>query len=471
MKKETTAEAALFKDGRGEKGTPRFKRWIFAACLALVFAAGSAVYALTVEAGEYRTAMAFFEENGLSAEGLSRADVKAVYRDITTRSFTCSRTADVMRQSVPGWEIRQAEPTPEELAALWDRNVWRKNESAGEVSYHVDWQYALDEERGLEVVDKCLLECRRDGVLLWSAAFTDFCVEGTSRFGGVTAVWGWNETFSTEETKYGWIALVDETGTVLWQRRLEHHFNWEYIGTVLRRGDGTWAVFSRGDFKFLCLTLLNADGNELSCVKTPVGNLGIKNAALLGDGYVVQLINSLDHDTALLYWLDREGHVTDTCSYEADDCEYHLTDMIEFAGQIYLSGYAVPKQNDEGGRHEIAQVLDYVFSREDYGIGVTDEELTPIVRDNYTAVLLLCDPQGGSPKTFYSVKGSLGGRLSVNGEGLLEWDAESVTTTFFSPATSSFTIGGSCKVFRYTFDSAGVLIGEWDTGETAPYRR
>ena len=94
-----------------------------------------------------------------------------------------------------------------------------------------------------------------------------------------------------------------------------------------------------------------------------------------------------------------------------------------------------------------------------------------MVRDNYTAVLLLCDPEGGAPETFYSVKGSLGGKLTVNDAGELAWDVESVVNTFFSPATSSFTIGGTCQLFRYTFDAAGTLLHQEDTGETVPYRR
>ena len=97
--------------------------------------------------------------------------------------------------------------------------------------------------------------------------------------------------------------------------------------------------------------------------------------------------------------------------------------------------------------------------------------MTPLVRENYTALLLLCDPEGGSPKTFYSVKGSLGESLSVNDSGQLEWHVDSVTSTFFSPATNSFTIGGTCKVFSYTFDAAGNLTEQKDTGDTVPYRR
>ena len=94
-----------------------------------------------------------------------------------------------------------------------------------------------------------------------------------------------------------------------------------------------------------------------------------------------------------------------------------------------------------------------------------------MVRDNYTAVLLVCGPGGGAPETFYSVKGSLGGALALDDAGNLAWDVESVVDTFFSPATNSFTIGGTCWVFRYTFDAAGTLLSQEDTGETTAYRR
>ena len=94
-----------------------------------------------------------------------------------------------------------------------------------------------------------------------------------------------------------------------------------------------------------------------------------------------------------------------------------------------------------------------------------------MLRDNYTAVLFRCDPDGGSPENFYSVKGSLGGKLYVNGAGYLEWDTESITSSFYSPVTSSFTLGGVCKVFQYDFDSEGSLVHQEDTGETVPYRR
>lgn len=451
------------------KQSHRFGWRAAAACIALAAVIGSAAFACAVEAKNYNTAAGFFEEYGLSTEGLSRAEVKAVYRDITEKRFSYGKTADVIRQAVPGWEIEQAEPTPEELAALWDQSLRPKTAARNGATLRADTQYVYDPQRGFDVFDRSVLECRRDGELLWTATFRDFYVEDCSDTAEGTVVWGQNLTLSSDETAYGWVALVNGKGNVKWQRRLEHGFGHEYVSAVLPNFDGTWAVFSKGDAKYLCFTVLDADGNEVRSRKTEVGISGIWNAARLGDGYIIQLGDMTTGKYARLCRMDRDGRLTESFSYEADDCDYHITAMVEFGGRIYLSAYAVPVQNDEGGRDEIADILDCIFHEK--GMAISEAELTPLVRDNYTAVLLLCDPDSGSPETFYSVKGSLGSKLSVNDSNQLEWNVESITSTFFSPATSSFSVGGTCKVFRYVFNVDGTLIGQTDTGETVPYRR
>lgn len=447
---------------------PIFRRWsVLAACLALIVSLAGVTFA--AEAKEYSAAVEFFEDNGLSMEGLSRSDVKAVYRDIAAQRFTYDKTAEVLERAVPGLEIDQREPTPEELAALWNRNVWMNARPKSGISYRVDYQEKPDETRGFDILDRSILECCRDETLLWTVEFPGLyvSVEDILRTSFGTMVWGQNVTWSSEEPTYFTLALVDEGGSILWQRRLDHGFQYEHVERVLDNADGTWAVIGRGDFEYLCLSQYDKDGNELSFCKTQVGNLGIWNAARLGDGYLVQLGHMMGGETARLAKLDREGNLIDNFTYEGKDCDYYIKDMAEFGDQVYLSAYAVPKQTDEGGRHEIANILGYVFERENWEI--SSEELTPLVRDNYTAVLLLCDVEGGAPETFYSVKGSLGGKLSINDAGELMWEVESVVNTFFSPATSSFSIGGTSQVFRYTFDSAGNLLHQEDTGETVPY--
>ncbi len=451
----------------GGKRWKRSGRIAAAACLALVLAVGSAVCVYAADAREYREAVAFFAENDLPTEGLSRTEIKAVYRDITTRRFVYSKTPEVIRKVVSGWEIPKEEPAPEELAALWARRDQDAPENRPGISYRRDFRYKQNGQGG-ETLESCLLECLQDGEPVWTAEFVHFYLDGFSPVKGGTVAWGWNETFSSAERTYAWLAFVDEEGEILWEHPMTHGFQTEYIASVLQNEDGTLAVISRGDLRYLCLSTYASGGEELHFHQTEVGNMGIWNAARMGDGYLVQLGSYNTGDYAHLYRMDRAGNVIDDYAYEGEDCVYHLVDMAEFCGKVYLSAYAVPPQNDEGGRDEIADILDAIIDR---GWTITDEELTPLVRDNYTAVLLLCDPEGGIPQTFYSVGGSLGGKLSVREGECLEWDVESVTSTYWSPITSAYSIGGSCRVFRYTFDSAGVLTGQTETGETVPYYR
>ena len=456
---------------RSEAAAPRrkvlnFRKWgALAACMALAVSLVGVAFA--AEAKEYREAVEFFEDNGLPMEGLSRADVKAVYRDITTQRFTYGKTAVVLERWVPGLEITQREPTPEELAELWNHNFLANSQPKAGISYRRDVQYRLDETLGFDVLDKGVLECCRDGELLWTAEFPNVSIEGSAFTSAGTAVWGRTYRWSSAQPTYGWVARVDEGGNILWQRQLAHGVQNEYVSQVLDNGDGTWAVFSVADHMYFHLCQFDMDGNELGWDEFAVGQLGFGGAARLGDGYLVRLN---DGESEHLVRMDREGNRIYSFTYEEEDCDYQIIDMIEFGGRIYLSAYAVPKQADKwGNRHEIVNILDYVYSRNSWEI--SSEELTPVVRDNYTAVLLLCDPDGGAPETFYSVKGSLGGELAISDSGELVWDVESVTNTYFSPATSSFTIGGTCQVFRYTFDTVGHLLRQEDTGETVRYSR
>ena len=461
-------KTALRKSGI-KNNRRRFNIKIFAPVAAcLILTAGLGGYVIAAEAKEYNAAVNFFEQNGLSAEGLDREELKEVYRDISTNRFTNDKTVEVIRRSLQGAEIPQQEPTPEELAAFWNGNIANSANRGKGIEYRTDCEYKLDETLGFDVFDKSSVECYRDGSSIWKTEFSSFYVEGCVPMSEGIAVWGFTPAWSSEMTTHCWIARLDDDGNKIWECRLDHGFEDEYIGAVLDNGDGTWAIISRGDLEYLCLSQYDMSGSELSFKKTQVGIKGIWNAARLGDGYLVQLGDYIDGVHAHLAKLDRDGNVTDNFIYESDDCDYYIKDMEEFEGNVYLSAYAVPKRTDEGGRYEIADILNYVFNKEDWEI--SSEELTPIVRDNYTAVLLLCDPTGGEPKNFYSVKGSLGGTLAVENDQL-KWNVESIASTFFSPATNSFTIGGNCLVHRYSFDKSGVIIGYEDTGEITRYAR
>ena len=474
-------------DAAISKMRARRVRWsVLAACLALMIIISSAAVAVAAEAREYKAAVTFFEENGLSSSGLTRAEIKEVYRDITTQNFTYGKTAEVMMRTVWGYEIMQTEPTPEELASLWNKN--EENVLIKEKGYDYriktveayddeDWQHVyLSYQQNLSKVN-LFLECYLDGDLIWQSEIKPFHICGAVHTPAGTAVWGYGPniyTSSSYASLTSWIARIDDDGNMVWAKMLYRSFKFELINTIIDNGDGTWAVISRdGNLSSLYLRQFDTDGDELSSKNIDIGNFGIGCAVKLGDGYLVQLGNVLGNvrHTERLIKLDRDGNVLESFSYGEDGVDYYITDMAEFGGKIYLSAYAVPTQTDGGGRDEIANILSYIWkTHKDDLFGVSDEELTPLVQDNYTAVLLVCDTESGEPTTFYSVKSSLGAELQV-ADGKLEWNVQTIVNAVFSPATSSFTIGGTCKVFRYTFDRSGILIEQKDTGETVSYRR
>lgn len=446
-----------------------------AACLVLLISIGF----ITVEAKEYSDAIAFFDEYGLSTEGLSRDDIKAVYKDITTKSFVYAKTAEVIANSlsvdqVGGYEILQDHPTSEDVENLWNyknyHGVFLRPDQQG-IHYAYRSEYKKHDHLDYEIHDKSYLEKYDGDTLLWSVSVSEFWINGYSVVSDGVIAYGETYTWSSNQQSRPWMAKIDTNGNLLWKRMLDNGVKDEYIAEIVENADGSYAVFSRADLKQLCLSQYTKDGKETDCKKIEIGNYGIWNAARFGDGYIVQLGSHMSKEYSKIAKVDRDGNITESFSYSSEDAYYYITDMMEYNGNIYLSAYAVPKaeNGDAGGRDEIAAVLNYLFDHKIWEI--SSEELTPIVRDNYTAMLLVCDPSGGKPQEFYSVKGSLGGKLSLGKDGMLLWDVESITSTFFSPATSAFTIGGSCYVFRYTFDPTGKLFRQEKTGEIVSYHR
>lgn len=463
-----------------------------AACLAIVVTAGSAV-AIIAEAKEYNEAVEYFEENGYSIEGLTRSEVKEIYRDIITQKFENEKTASVIRSKVSGTEISQEEPTSEDISSV----IHTGSKKTG-VTYTSRFKLRYDPKRGYDVPENCI-ECKSNGETLWKTE-----VKGAGAEGGVfhfdggvytsegSAVWGRNCYLDTG-VQVAQLVRIDDSGNVLWANTIDHGFGFEYVVTVLENSDGTWEVFSHGDYRYLCVSRFDADGNETGSTQEDIGEGSyLRHAVLLGEGYIIQVVTDTSGQIADLYKLDSDGNITGNFTYESDDCTYFIADMVEFGGQIYLSGYSVPYKESYSSRYETEGIVEYchgkyneykekvargeIEERDDKDI-VPAEELTPVVRDNYTAVLLICDSESGDPKTFYSVKGSLGGKLSVNGERL-EWNVNSIVSAVYSntyaintPDTEMLSISSICKVWRYCFDSDGELLGQVDTGETDFFRR
>lgn len=95
------------------------------ASLAACFILLTFIVFFTVDVKEYNEAVDFFNEYSLSTDGLEREEIKAVYTDITTKSFSYAKTVEVIKKSlsveqIEGYEGIQENPTPEEVEDLWN---------------------------------------------------------------------------------------------------------------------------------------------------------------------------------------------------------------------------------------------------------------------------------------------------------------------------------------------------------------
>ena len=476
-------------------------RWCaVAASVLIVASAGITTVACVEEAKEYGTAITFFEENGISTVGLTRSEVKAVYRDIISHSFTYEKTEVVLRRTIPGSEILQDDPTPTELGQVWASNS-AMNASRNVITvsgYGYKYNHVYDEsEDWYHIKDE--ISCYNNGELIWSAELPRAFITDCKHLDAGTAVWGRGYT-SMGVLTYAWIALIDDNGTLLWKHSmLDHWYGTEMIFSVVDNGDGTWAVFSRGananKDNYLCISIYDTAGNELKCSKNKVGNEYYQNAARLGDGYLLQIGVFPAAYTEKFVKIDAEGNITGSFALEEDGYYYNVQDIVEFGGRTYISAYVFPvpsKGSMFSSRDEVYDILQGIygtyepseipdeaiaykglytdFTEPPSGFGFLGN-LTAKLRDNYTAVLLICDSDGGTPETFYSVKGSLGAKLAVRSNGTLEWNVSSIVSSSFSPATSSFTIGVTCSVYRYTFDGSGDLLGSVGTGAFTSFVR
>ncbi len=398
-----------------------------------------------------------------SGEPVTRALSVAFYP-----SPTGSENAKEVSASLSGLQISQSTPTDEELAGSLAEKAAQEE---GGVHYrYYDAEHEYSQGGGL-VRETTYLEKWDGQALLWRLSVREFSIHQCIPVSQGVLVLGATPALAVRQTRYAWAALVSEEGELLWQRRLENGFHRESLEAAVENADGTFALFSRGDSSTLCFTHLDRDGELLQYAATPTGETyGVRDAAALEDGYLVQLGSYSTGEYARLLRLDADGTALGSFALSGEDCQYVLTHMRLHRGLLYLSGYAFePAGDDLSFQREISPLLEKIFAQEH--LSISSEELTPMVREIYTAVLFVWAPGEAQPRTFYAVPGSLGGSLAVAEGGDLLWDVESISSTYLSLATSSFTIGGASRIWRYSFSPDGTLSGSQATEEAAVFRR
>ena len=434
------------------------KEWIAAAaCVALVLGLGFGTFTYA-EAAEYKEASKFFEDNGLSKEGLTRAEVRAVYRDITTESFTYSRTAEVIAHdmrtnSIPGWEILYREAPPEVVRDIWE-TVMERYRSAPH--FEVDWTQDERVENGVvytsakdSIISKCL-----GGQKLWTYRTTDMRfyfgyevsdgVLGTGVIVGDTAIpesrlgseWPGPTkpaiTKLTNEGKLVWFVTWDNGGAAEQQ-----------ISGVIEEPDGSYTVISQNrDLEHrvfaVCVTRISHDGEYLGSRVNPTEeNLWVCDAKPF-DGGCVAIGYDNDSLDQCVVWFESDGTLSARNDYSENGRRYRIGGVEVFGGRLYVSAKLI----DNGA-----------IMGEDVPAG----DVTDLAKETCTAVLLVCEEGGGTPEVFFTVKGAVSRELTVK-DGKLIWSIDRIVSaeklSMFGLAFS-----GTAERVEFSFNEDGTLEG------------
>ena len=438
------------------------------------------IYAVADESREYREAAAFFEQHALSTDGYSRKEIKLIYRDIITGTFTYEKTAQAIEARVGGYEILQGTPTPEELELLWNYKDLNPSgmdhegfDANGEVApTGISYRYK-NQVRYVETADEAcaVLEKYRDGVLEWSKTLQSFSIEEVA--------FTENYVICRGSSPSGFVVkLLDDGGEELWQKTLSVDL---LPRKLIVEADGFSVVCSDSyDFGLYCYSwqgrrTVKATGDYSRLLGRLNEAYSFRNAEKLGENFVIQLCNSDMSDFFIK--VDREGTLLAVFSYRSEYETYYFTDVVEYCGSLYLSGYAVPRS--VGGALSYGNELETLKETvKAGGAPLSNADTVQLLTEQYTAILMRCDSSTGQTQAFYSVKGALGGKISMDAQYNLVWRVESIADAYClfentSPIEPEITVffKGICAVRSYIFDWRGFFLREEQAGESVPFER
>lgn len=462
---ENCAAAALLTTPE-PRTTPKTRRFsprkiAVLAMVALLLVAGG-VTVVAQEAKAYNEAIDFFEEYNLSAEGFSRSEIKKIYRDIVSESFTYEKTEEALASGLEGYEI-QAKPLDSDgLKRLWMVGyVWGVEDQQQTVEAGVEYGFVQAYNPQTREHYGQLFKMKGDQQI-WRKRLDDLYIYDARAVGDKIMVAG-NLLAKGVSTQTVRVCLLDSESNVIWQKDYNSRMHQPGVNYILY-DEGNCTLFTASNDCMWILTI-DMEGNLVSERYAEYDARGewIKKVVPMGDGYLM-----LKGDRLMQ---EKDGKVQSTVTFGNGDDYYEITDMVEFNGLVYLSGRIVPSIQYESGKW--SKGLYGLYQEQFGGKTPSAEEQLQFMKDHHTAVLLVCDPDSGEPQQFYTIPGASGSHLSVNGKQL-DWlvnryvGAEMNANETYYISTGYFaTI--KADVWQYVFSPYGQVVGEKDTGSSIEF--
>ena len=417
-----------------------------AACAAILASLAVGAFALAEEAKEYNEAVAFCEEHDIDTSGMTRGEIKEVYRSFKNGALTYDTE-------------RPGEPSYTETAAEIGGNVFpaETGEPEAPIEFRPDntkngccvWEQD-DEHRNCIsycVDDEIVWTCVTDGdmVVLWPEILDD----GMAVAGLVPG------------TTTQMVMKISSEGERLWSRVLDKG----EISGMTGEPDGSLTVFAHvkdrenGTENSVIVSRFDPAGELVFSTETktpdPIWIGG--EVAHYGEGYLA-IGHIFDYDSTCevtrVMRVDAHGSLLGEFSYSADGVDYNLFDIAVYGDKLYISAYV--RDNS---------VFGSLYGEETWAnASVSDEEYTEMVKRAYKAVLLVCDPVTCEISTFCEAEGSFARGLSEDSDGFLCWDVESFYSAKYEPGASNWRTVGKVIMYTYRFDLDGRFVDKLDSG-------
>lgn len=428
----------------------KFRRAVVICAAVLLLVSGFTVYAVAAEAKEYNEAVGFFDENNIPTDGLSRAEIKAVYRDVTMKTYSYEKTIEILNAySVEVYSETLESPTNAELDELWNERVLAYTEQLHAQSgiwYDVEYEDAGFDSNGIGHSVQYVV--RKDGEnVIWRYRVPDdmdylFVDESIISCTGGVVVIGSTGGFGTwEETPCA--IMLNDDGELLWRYDdAKKCFSYQ---TACDCGDAV-ALFGggagNGEYGNI-YTLIGKDGEvQINKVEMTDRYLRFGAAVRTGDHYLAKVFDG----GWKLISVTQDGEKTEKYDYSVDGVPVTVRDIISFGGKVYLSA---EKQDEELTYGDLAQ---------------DEEALLRFFKENYTAILLETGDDGTVRKAF-EVKNVRPGTLSEDEDGNLRWQIIRYDKAGFAPLwMNSHIYEFDCTEFSFVFGEDGKLKEKVEVG-------
>ncbi len=482
-KNEKEHEIAAPACKRVRRSSSTFRRILAAAaCAALLLGAGAGAYAYAAAKKDYKNALTFFYENELSTEGLTKNEIKEVYRDFYSHSFDNDLTTDVLlnsrRDLVRGYEITGD-------ASEWDTTVpdTSLSDYKTPVYYEYHSAYKPPEDDSEFNSENSTFVKYRNGEKVWEVTIPGVAINGyygdTESDTEPIFIYGTQPFNSGVEDGIATLLLLDADGNILWRTVQNNSTGFEKIYASIFHPDGCYTTFGRCGINndtfdnSLCVNKYSKDGTQVFSRIIDIRDHVIENVALTDSGYLVHLTSYITIEFSRVLKLDSEGNLLGDFRYESEENDFFISDLCEHNGTVYISGYSTPKA-PEGYRNYLKRDLYALkdklsdFANRDKLINnsFTKEELLSMFREQFTAVLLICGPDNGTPQEFYSITGSLGDEVYVAGDSVC-WFTKDIIDSSYSSTVEVDDMGWVtitdekyailCRFYANTFNTDGTF--------------